>query len=355
MSASDKTEQPTVKRKKDERKKGNVAKSREASNAVTLIGAVGCIYIMINSSIKQLKITISSSLSMNFNTDIAEGLGHNLIINGLINFIKIFIPVGIVIMLLGVISNIMQTGLLFSKEVLKPNFSKLNPISGFKNIFSQKAAISAIKNTLLLIVLGYIGYLFISKRYVDILKLGDVYFPYLIYQIIEITKELFNIAILIALVIGAIDFAYQLYSHKKNLKMTKQEVKEEYKQSDGDPLVKSQIRQKQRQISSQRMIQNAREATVIITNPTHISIAIKYERDVDTAPILIAKGADILAMKIREIAKENDIPIIENVHLARLMYKKVNVNEEVPAEMYEAVAQVLVAVYKIKNRYKKNK
>ena len=355
MSASDKTEQPTAKRKKDERKKGNIAKSKEVSNAFTLIGAVGCIYIMLNSSIKQLKIIISSSLTMNFNTDITNGMGHSLLVDGLFNYAKIFIPIGVVIMMLGVISNVAQTGFLFSKEAIKPKFSKLNPISGFKNIFSQKAAVAAIKNTILLIVLGYIGYSFISKKYIDILKLGDIYFPYLIYSIIEIVKELFSIAILIAIVIGAIDFAYQLYSHKKNLKMTKQEVKEEYKQSEGAPLVKSQIRQRQRQMSSQRMIQNAREATVIITNPTHISIAIKYERDVDSAPTVIAKGADVLAMKIREIAKENDIPIIENIPLARLMYREVDVDQEVPADMYEAVAQVLVAVYKIKNRYKKNK
>ena len=351
MSASDKTEQPTAKRKKDERKKGNIAKSKEVSNAFTLIGAVGCIYIMLNSSIKQLKIIISSSLTMNFNTDITNGMGHSLLVDGLFNYAKIFIPIGVVIMMLGVISNVAQTGFLFSKEAIKPKFSKLNPISGFKNIFSQKAAVAAIKNTILLIVLGYIGYSFISKKYIDILKLGDIYFPYLIYSIIEIVKELFSIAILIAIVIGAIDFAYQLYSHKKNLKMTKQEDK----QSEGDPLVKSQIRQRQRQMSSQRMIQNAREATVIITNPTHISIAIKYERDIDSAPTVIAKGADVLAMKIREIAKENDIPIIENIPLARLMYREVDVDQEVPADMYEAVAQVLVAVYKIKNRYKKNK
>ena len=137
--------------------------------------------------------------------------------------------------------------------------------------------------------------------------------------------------------------------------MTKQEVKEEYKQAEGDPLIKSQIRQKQRQMSGQRMIQNAKEATVIVTNPTHISIAIKYETGIDSAPIVVAKGADVLAMKIREIAKENDIPIIENIPLARLIYKEVDVDEEVPTEMYEAVAQVLVAVYKIKNRYKKNR
>ena len=181
-----------------------------------------------------------------------------------------------------------------------------------------------------------------------------MHFPYLFYTVIALIKKLFIVAILIAVVIAVFDFAYQIYSHKQKLKMTKQEVKEEYKQMEGDPLVKSQIRQKQRQMSGQRMIQNAKEATVIITNPTHISIAIKYESGVDAAPIVIAKGADLLAKKIREIAKENDIPIIENKPLARLIYKEVDVDQEVPSDMYEAVAQVLVAVYKIKNRYKKN-
>ena len=128
-----------------------------------------------------------------------------------------------------------------------------------------------------------------------------------------------------------------------------------YKRQEGDPNVKSQIKQKQRQIASQRMIQNAKDATAIITNPTHISIAIRYDREKDSAPVVIAKGADVLAMKIREIAKENDIPMIENVPLARMLYRKVEVDQEVPAEMYQAIAEVLVAVYKIKNRYKKNK
>ena len=160
---------------------------------------------------------------------------------------------------------------------------------------------------------------------------------------------------MIAVAIAAVDFAYELYSHKKGMKMTKQEIKEEFKQAEGDPNVKSQIKQKQRQIASQRMIQNAKDATAIITNPTHISIAIRYDREKDSAPVVIAKGADVLAMKIREIAKENDIPMIENVPLARMLYRKVEVDQEVPAEMYQAIAEVLVAVYKIKNRYKKNK
>ena len=355
MSASDKTEKPTPKRKKDERKKGNVAKSREVPNALTLVGAVVCIFILINSSISQLKMILSSTLSMNFNTELTNGTAHSLFMNGLIDFIKLFLPIGLVVMLVGIIANIMQTGLLFTAESLKPKFSKLNPFNGLKSMFSQKAAVTAIKSTLLLIVLGYIGYSFVEKNYFNILKLGNIHFPNLIYSIIDLGKKVFIMAIAIAVVIAIIDFAYEFYSHSKSLKMTKEEIKEEFKQAEGNPQIKSQIRQKQRQMASQRMIQNTKDATVIITNPTHISIAIKYERDKDKAPIVVAKGADLLAMKIREIAKENDIPMIENVPLARLMYRKVDIDQEVPADMYEAVAEVLVAVYKIKNRYKRNK
>ena len=353
--SSDKTEQPTAKKKKDERKKGNVAKSREVSNALTLIAAILCIYIMKDRAIKNLKILISSYLKMDFNSSLTDGMSHSIFINGLLSFMKIFLPLGLIVLSFGVISNIIQSGFIFNSEGLKPKFSKLNPFQGFKNMFSQKAFVTFLKDTILLILLSYIGYTFIKKNYLDILKMGNIHFSYLLYSIFYIVKKLFNIAIIIAIAIGASDFAYQLYSYKKEMKMTKQEVKEEYRQAEGDPQVKSQIKQKQRQLSSQRMIQNAKDATVIITNPTHISIAIRYERNVDSAPIVIAKGADILAMKIREIAKENDIPIIENKPLARMIYKEVDVDKEVPAEMYQAIAEVLVAVYKIKNRYKRNK
>lgn len=353
MSAGDKTEQPTHKKKQDERKKGNVAKSREVSNAITLSAAVFTMFILANSSIRYFKNFMASFLKMDFTAELSGSLAGGLLKDGIYAFVRLFLPMALVVMIFGVISHVIQTGLLFSKEALKPKFSKLNPIEGFKNMFSQRALVNLLKNTVLLIALGYVGYSFVKSNYIDILKIGNVYFPYLFLTAINLIKKLFIIAILIAVVIGVIDFAYQIYSHKQKMKMTKQEVKEEYKQMEGDPLLKSQIRQKQRQMSGQRMIQNAKEATVIITNPTHISIAIKYESGVDAAPIVVAKGADILAKKIREIAKENNIPIIENKPLARLIYKEVDVDQEVPSDMYEAVAQVLVAVYKIKNQYKK--
>lgn len=354
MAGDDKTEQPTAKKKKDERKKGNVAKSKEVSNAFTLIAAVMCVFLMIGTTIRQIKVFLTSYLRLDFAADLTDSMAHGILANGLSFFVKIFLPLGLAVMAMGVISHIIQAGVVISKESFKPKFDKLNPMKGIKNMFSQKAFVSALKNTFLLVILSYIGYSFMKENFADILKLGDVYFPNLIYVIFDIVKKLFFMAIGIAVVIGAIDFAYQLYSHKKGMKMTKQEVKDEYKQAEGDPQVKSQIKQKQRQISGQRRIQNTQDADVVIVNPTHISIAIRYKQGIDEAPVVVAKGADILALKIREIAKDNDIPIIENIPLARMIYKEVEVDQQVPAEMYQAVAEVLVAVYKIKNRYKRN-
>ena len=192
-----------------------------------------------------------------------------------------------------------------------------------------------------------------SKNFIGILKTGDIYLPYLMSTIITLIKELIQSILLALFVISVLDFAYQKYMHKKDLKMTKQEVKEEYKQMEGNPEIKGKIKQKQREMASRRMMEAVPSASVIVTNPTHISIAIKYEKGKDQAPIVVAKGADIVAFKIREIAKEHDIPIIENKPLARLMYKEVEIEEEIPEKVYQEVAEVLVAVYKIKNRYKK--
>ncbi|MGL5693797.1 MAG: flagellar biosynthesis protein FlhB, partial [Peptostreptococcaceae bacterium] len=354
LSTSDKTEEPTEKKKKDERKKGNVAKSKELINALTLCGVVLIVYVMSDSIIKELKIFLVSFLTIDFNMIMSGNLVQFVFNKAMLTFMKLFIPIGMIILVLGVVGNIAQIGFLNSKDALKPQLSKLNPINGFKNMFSQTAIVNMLKSTILIIILGYIGINFIKSNYENFLKIGYVHFPYVLYSVIDIVKQLLSIALLVAVVIGVIDFAYQKYAHKKKLKMTKQEVKEEYKQMEGDPLIKSKIRQKQRQMSSQRMISNAKEATVIITNPTHISIAIRYEKGKDSAPVVVAKGADLLAKKIREIAKENEIPMIENKPLARMIYKKVDVDQEVPADMYEAVAQVLVAVYKIRNKYKKS-
>ena len=351
-SSGDKTEEPTSKKKKDARKKGNVAKSKEVTTAITLIAILFIIGTMSNYMISDFKNNIIHYLSNDFKFNMDYNILHTLTVNLIISFMKLFLPIGLIIIVFSVIGNVMQTGFMFNFESIKLKFSKLNPINGFKNMFSMKSVGMLIKSVVVIAVLFEIGYSFMKKKFELIMNSGDIHLPYLIYTIVNIIKDLIINIVLAVVIIAVIDFAYQKYSYRKSLKMTKQEVKEEFKQVEGDPHIKGKIKQRQREMASKRMMQAVPSATVIVTNPTHISIAIRYERGKDTTPIVVAKGADAVAFKIREIAKEHDIPILENKPLARLIYKEVEIDQEIPEEMYQAVAEVLVAVYKIKNKYK---
>lgn len=353
MLSTDKTEEPSSKKIKDARKSGNVAKSKEVITTVTLLGVLMIIYAMSDFIISELQNSIVKYLSIGFSSEFSMNTAGNLLMMGLLGFMKIIIPIGMCIILFSTIGNLIQSGFMMTTDPLKPKLSKLNPISGFKNMFSKKALGTLIKSILIVTILFKIGYSFMEKNFMGILKTGDVYLPYLMSTIIELIKDLIQNILLALLVIAVLDFAYQKYIYKKDLKMTKQEVKEEHKQMEGNPEIKGKIKQKQREMASRRMMEAVPSSTVIVTNPTHISIAIKYEKGKDQAPTVVAKGADLVAFKIREIAKEHDIPIIENKPLARLIYKEVEIEQEIPEKMYQEVAEVLVAVYKIKNRYKK--
>lgn len=347
---SDKTEKPSAKKKKDERKKGNVAKSKEVINAVTFAGVILIIAGGTEFIVKELKTLIEFFLSVDFVGTLNNQTIQSILMKGTMSLFKIFLPIGFIIMTLGIVGNVMQTGFLLSPEALKPKLEKLNPVSGFKNMFSMKAVGTLIKSVAVIAFLGYIGFSYVESNYFSIINIGNIYMPYMILSIKEVVVGLMKNILLGLVFIGCADFAYNMFTHNKQMRMTKQEVKEEYKQVEGDPIIKGQIKQRQRQMATQRMMQAVPTATVILTNPTHLSIALRYEKDKDSAPIVVAKGADIVAMKIREIAKENDIPIIENKPLARLLFKKVEIDQEIPVDMYQMVAEVLLMVYKMKNK-----
>jgi len=351
MLSSEKTEEATPKRKRDERKKGNIAKSKEVSSALTLVGFTIFMPALTKFMVTSFTNIMTEFLTFNITEFTYSGV-QSLLINGMIYVLKLFLPVALIFMSLGVAANLIQTGLVFSNEGLKPKLSKIDPIKGLKNIFSMKNLGTLVKNLVIVTILGYIGYSFYKNKYIEVIKLSNIYIPTLIYEIEDLVFEILAKICIAISVIAFGDFLFQKFTHKKSIKMTKQEVKEEFKQAEGDPQLKSKIKQKQREISSQTRIQAVPQATVIITNPTHISVAIKYEKGVHEAPVVIAKGAGNLAFKIREIAKEHDIEIMENKPLARTLYKNVAIDQEVPEEMYQAVAEILVAVYKIKNRYK---
>ena len=352
LSMSDKTEEPTPKKKKDARKQGNIAKSAEVNKAMTFIAILVVIYMMSGSIISELQGFIVNILSGDFSMTMNDNTIKILMFKVMMSFMKIVLPISLIIMVFGILGSLIQTGLFFSMESLKPKFSKLNPLTGLKNMFSMKAIVNLIKSMVVICIMIYLGYSFMSKNFEGIIKSGDIYLPYLFNIVLDLIKRILTSITLAVAVVAALDYGYEKFSHKKGLKMTKQEVKEEYKQMEGDPHIKGKIKQKQRQMANQRMMQAVPSSTVILTNPTHISIAIRYEQGKDTTPIVVAKGADEVAFRIREIAKSHDIPIIENVPLARLIYKEVDIDQEIPEEMYKAVAEVLVAVYKIKNKYK---
>lgn len=352
LSMSDKTEEPTPKKKKDARKQGNIAKSAEVNKAMTFIAILVVIYMMSGSIISELQGFIVNILSGDFSMTMNDNTIKILMFKVMMSFMKIVLPISLIIMVFGILGSLIQTGLFFSMESLKPKFSKLNPLTGLKNMFSMKAIVNLIKSMVVICIMIYLGYSFMSKNFEGIIKSGDIYLPYMFNIVLDLIKSILTSITLAVAVVAALDYGYEKFSHKKGLKMTKQEVKEEYKQMEGDPHIKGKIKQKQRQMANQRMMQAVPSSTVILTNPTHISIAIRYEQGKDTTPIVVAKGVDEVAFRIREIAKSHDIPIIENVPLARLIYKEVDIDQEIPEEMYKAVAEVLVAVYKIKNKYK---
>ena len=349
--SGDKTEEPTPKKKKDARKQGNIAKSAEVNKAMTFIAILVVIYMMSGSIISELQGFIVNILSGDFSMTMNDNTIKILMFKVMMSFMKIVLPISLIIMVFGILGSLIQTGLFFSMESLKPKFSKLNPLTGLKNMFSMKAIVNLIKSMVVICIMIYLGYSFMSKNFEGIIKSGDIYLPYMFNIVLDLIKSILTSITLAVAVVAALDYGYEKFSHKKGLKMTKQEVKEEYKQMEGDPHIKGKIKQKQRQMANQRMMQAVPSSTVIVTNPTHISIAIRYEQGKDTTPIVVAKGADEVAFRIREIAKSHDIPIIENVPLARLIYKEVDIDQEIPEEMYKAVAEVLVAVYKIKNKY----
>ena len=257
-----------------------------------------------------------------------------------------FMAFGFVVTLL---VSIVQVGWKVSTKPMKPELSKLNPLNGFKRIFSKDSLFELVKSILKIVIIIYIAYTSIKDNANDLFALYDLGLN----QAVALVGTLIiNTGIKISivyLVIGLADFIYQKHKFNEDMKMTKQEVKDEYKNTEGDPQIKGRQRRKMQEVSQKRMMQDVPKADVVITNPTHFAVALKYEAEVSSAPVVLAKGEDYLAQKIKEVARENKIEIVENKPLARMLYHNVDVGAEIPPELYQAVAEVLAAVYKAKN------
>ena len=349
FAGDDKTEEATPKKKSDSRKKGQIARSKDVSVALTMVVCTIAISACWNMLTKGFKDVIIYFLQLptidNFDTLSLSKLSITVVIRVAYGLLPIAIP----IMVGGIIASLMQTGFLITGEPLKPSFGKLNPLSGLKNMISKRSLIDLCKNLVVISIVSIIAYNYISSNYEKIVSMSNIYLPSLNVEVKNLIMGIFKKICIVLVIIAAIDYFVQFKMHNQDLKMSKQEVKEEYKQQEGDPQIKGKIKQKQREMSRQRMMQSVSDATVVITNPTHLAIALKYEEGGDMeAPKVVAKGADYLALKIKTIAKENDVPVIENKPLARMMYDIVKIDDDIPPDLYQAVAEILAVVMKIK-------
>lgn len=351
----EKTEPATAKKLKDARDEGKVAKSRELNSAFDLIVLFLCLKIFV-SFVGRKFIDIFSYIYENMpdfvkinegglSVQAAAGLIASVTLKSLIIMLP-FMAFGFVVTLL---VSIVQVGWKVSTKPMKPELSKLNPLNGFKRIFSKDSLFELVKSILKIVIIIYIAYTSIKDNANDLFALYDLGLN----QAVALVGTLIiNTGIKISivyLVIGLADFIYQKHKFNEDMKMTKQEVKDEYKNTEGDPQIKGRQRRKMQEVSQKRMMQDVPKADVVITNPTHFAVALKYEAKVSSAPVVLAKGEDYLAQKIKEVAMENKIEIVENKPLARMLYHNVDVGAEIPPELYQAVAEVLAAVYKAKN------
>jgi flagellar biosynthetic protein FlhB len=351
-SKDGKTEKATQKKRQDARKKGQVLQSREISSAVMLIILFIClrlfgkgIYLEITSYTKTMLAEYSkmdnfftiSTLSKFFS-------GVALVL------LKTTAPILIIAFTTGFITGYAQVGFLFTMETLSIKFSRINPISGLKRLFSLRAVVELIKSIFKIGIIGYIAYSYIKGEERNIINTANMdIMDTAIYLGLTIINVAIRICILL-IILAVLDYLYQWWEYEKSIKMSKQEVKEEYKQLEGNPEIKSKIKQKQRQISMRRMMQEVPKADVIITNPTHYAVAIKYDASVADAPKIIAKGQDFIALRIKEIAKEAGVEIVENKTLARTIYQTVEIGNTIPQELFQAVAEVLAFVYNLKGK-----
>ncbi|MDR1916548.1 MAG: flagellar biosynthesis protein FlhB [Synergistaceae bacterium] len=349
--AEERTEPATPRKRQKSREEGQMAKSQDLSAAVVIISGLLAVYLL-GVIVWQRLILSFSYIATHLSSNLMKESGwwvHPLI-EGAKSFFIGWLPIGVICALCAAMILIYQVGFLVTTKPLTPKPDRLNPISGLKKIISMRTIVELLKGILKALVL--LGMLFLALRNQQALLLSIMMYP-LEHGAAIIMTKIWSLALqmaIILLTLGLFDYVYQKWEFEKSIKMSKQEIKEEYKQMEGDPLIKRRIRQKQRELAAGRMMADVPKSDVIITNPTQIAIAIQYDQKTMSAPTVVAKGEGFIAQKIRDIANEHDIPIVENKPLARAIMSQVEVGESIPEDLYRAVAEILAFVYRLKER-----
>lgn len=352
FAGEEKTEDATPRKLQQARKKGQVARSNELSTVVTLLTGFMALKAGGSYVLQKLYSFFKYSFSSDRLHTVLDEVSLSQIINHtLLTIVSIFIPVGLAILVVGFLVNYLQTGGVFTLEPLKVKLDRINPLQGLKRMFSAQKLVDLFKAVFKIVGVGLIVWNTFKGQIFPLAEQGVLHPPIQLAALIwQLMFAIVLRIVMLLLALAVFDFYYQRYQYKKGLKMTKKEVQDEHKQTEGDPKVKSRIRQKQRQFSMRRMMQDVPKADVVITNPTHLAIAIKYEAKQMAAPQVLAKGEGYIAAKIKEIATEHQITLVENKPLARTIYQTVEIGEFIPPNLYQAVAEVLAFVYKLRQK-----
>ncbi len=352
----EKTEPATAKKLREAREEGKVVKSKELTAAFDLIVLFLVLRVFVSTVgdgflnvFRYVYGTMSDFVKIN-SVEMSVQAIQSFFAEIFLRMAVIAAPFFLFGFAVTLLVNILQVGWKVTGKPLKPKLDRFNPLNGFKRIISKDSLFELFKSIVKIAVILYIAYISIRDEADDIFILYDIPLPQAIGLCGSIIIDAGIRISIVYLIVGIADFLYQKHRFNEDMKMTKQEVKDEYKNTEGNPEIKGRQRQRMREASRRRMMQDVPKADVVITNPTHLAVAIKYEPEVNRAPIVLAKGEDYLAMKIREVAKENRIEIVENKPLARMLYANVDIGGEIPPELYQAVAEILAMVYNSKQR-----
>ena len=344
MADDSKTEKATPKKRRDERKKGHVFLSKDAVAVASLFGSIMVMRVTFAGSMSAIAAFMVYCIQLSQN---GGALSQQMLLRCVSLIAQVAGPFLAAGALLSIAATLAQTRLLVSFELIKPKFEKINPLKGFQNLFSMRSVVEALKNLLKVLILLYLiysslrGLMGVSERYLyaDLQGASTYLFSSIFSMLLRVAMAF--------LALAGLDFFYQWWDYENQMKMTKQEIKEEYKQMEGDPQVKGKIKEIQRRMAQQRMMAQVPQADVIVRNPEHVAVALRYKPYVDEAPLVLAKGLDALALRIVAIAEEHNITVVENVALARSLYAKAELYRAIPQDLYEDVAEIMVYLYKL--------
>ncbi|HXI09529.1 MAG TPA: flagellar biosynthesis protein FlhB [Thermodesulfobacteriota bacterium] len=349
----DKTEQPTSRRREQARQDGNFAVSKEVSTLFVIMGGLVVLYFCGLWIVTGASDFMRESFSRTFGGELTVKDLSGLFSHITFKFFLVMAPV-LLIPVFGAASYIFQNGFSLSEKPITPDFKKINPISGAKKLFSLNSVAELVKSVLKVGILGYVVYVNVAREWTTMPHLIEMETVSSLSYIARVSVTIMTKTVWVLVLIALIDYVYQRWNFEKGLRMTKEEVREEMKDTEGDPNVKARIKSIQRELARKRMMQDVPTADVVVTNPTHLAVALKYDKAKADAPIVVAKGADLIAEKIREIAKKHRVPLVENKPLARTLFKSVEVGKEVPVSLYKAVAEVLAYVYRLRSKVRAN-